>query len=146
MSETAVPMPSACSWAIAMPTLLFYEATTHPGAYVPHAWIELEKKRISILDIFEHGKFGLVVGVGGNPWKEAATTVSQELGIELPVYFVGQRCTYNDVLGEWASRREITDRGVLLVRPDRHIAYRSVDRPQDPTATLRSVLKQVLSR
>ncbi|KAF4999951.1 hypothetical protein FDECE_11353 [Fusarium decemcellulare] len=126
--------------------VLFYEATTHPGAYVPHAWIELEKKRISILDIFEHGKFGLVVGVGGNPWEEAATTVSQELGIELPVYFVGQRCTYNDVLGEWANRREITDRGALLVRPDRHIAYRSVDRPQDPTATLRSVLKQVLAR
>ncbi|EEU34440.1 uncharacterized protein NECHADRAFT_52791 [Fusarium vanettenii 77-13-4] len=126
--------------------VLYYSTTTHPGAYVPHAWIELDKKRISILDIFEFGSFGLVVGIGGKPWEEAAAVVSKEVGIKLPVYFVGQCCTYSDVSGEWASRREITDRGALLVRPDRHIGWRSIDRPQDPTAVLRSAVKQLLSR
>ncbi|KAI8712945.1 FAD-binding-3 domain-containing protein [Fusarium sp. LHS14.1] len=126
--------------------VLYYEATTHPGAYLPHAWLEVEKKRISILDIFEHGSFGLVVGIGGKPWEAAAATVSSELGITLPVYYVGYRCTYDDIFGEWAGRSEITDRGVLLVRPDRHIGWRSIDRPQDPTAALRSALCQILSR
>ncbi|KAK2674116.1 hypothetical protein RAB80_009100 [Fusarium oxysporum f. sp. vasinfectum] len=126
--------------------VLFYHPTTHPGAYIPHAWIELNKKRISVLDIFEHGSFGLVVGIGGKPWEEAAAVVSKELGVKLPVYFVGQGCTYADVLAEWTDRREISDRGALLVRPDRHIGWRSFDRPQDPTATLRSALRQVLSR
>ncbi|KAM0492491.1 hypothetical protein ACHAP8_009846 [Fusarium lateritium] len=125
--------------------VLFYHPTTHPGAYIPHAWIELNKKRISVLDIFEHGSFGLVVGIGGQAWKEAAVVVSQELGVKLPVYFVGQCCTYSDVLGEWTSRREVSDRGALLVRPDRHIGWRSLDRPQDPTAALRSALQQILS-
>ncbi|WZH46686.1 FAD binding domain-containing protein [Fusarium acuminatum] len=126
--------------------VLFYHPTTHPGAHIPHAWIELNKKRISVLDIFEHGCFGLVVGIGGEAWKEAAAVVSQELGVKLPVYFVGQCCMYSDVLGEWTSRREVSDRGALLVRPDRHIGWRSFDRPQNPTAVLRSALQQVLSR
>ncbi|KAI8930870.1 hypothetical protein NX059_011887 [Plenodomus lindquistii] len=124
--------------------VLYYEATTHPGAYIPHAWIEYKTKRMSTLDIFEHGKFGLVVGHGGKPWEAAAAIVSKELGVEVPVYYVGYRCTYNDVVGEWVSRREISDRGALLVRPDRHIAFRSVDRPQNPTEVLRSVMRQVL--
>ncbi|KAF5962366.1 2,4-dichlorophenol 6-monooxygenase [Fusarium bulbicola] len=126
--------------------VLFYHPTTHPGAYVPHAWIELNQKRISVLDNFEHGSFGLVVGIGGKPWEEAAAVVSKELGVKLPVYFVGQGCTCADVLAEWTNRREISDRGALLVRPDRHIGWRSFDRPQDPTVALRSALQQVLSR
>ncbi|KAF5024134.1 hypothetical protein F66182_3768 [Fusarium sp. NRRL 66182] len=127
-------------------SVLYYQATTHPGAYIPHAWVEHNKKRISVLDIFEHGNFGLVVGIGGKAWEEAAAIVSQELGIQLPVYYVGQCCTYSDILGEWSSRREISDRGALLVRPDRHIGWRSMDRPQDPTAALLSAMGQVLSR
>ncbi|KAK7420789.1 hypothetical protein QQX98_002593 [Neonectria punicea] len=125
--------------------VLYYEATTHPGAYVPHAWLQHEKARISTLDIFEHGRFGLIVGIGGKPWETAAVAVGQELGIELDVRFVGYRCDYDDVLGEWRSRREVGDRGAILVRPDRHIAWRSADRPPNPTAALLSALKQVLA-
>lgn len=124
--------------------VLYYEATTHPGAYMPHAWVQYKRARISTLDIFKHGHFGLVVGIGGKPWKEAAATVRQELGIELDVRFVGYRCTYDDVLGEWSSRREIGDRGAILVRPDRHIAWRSADRPPNPVAALLSALRQIL--
>ncbi|KAH7139953.1 FAD binding domain-containing protein [Dactylonectria estremocensis] len=126
--------------------VLYYEATTHPGAYIPHAWLEHEQARLSTLDIFKHGRFGLVVGIGGKPWEAAAATVSQELGIELPVYFVGYRCTYDDVLGEWRSRREIGDRGAVLVRPDRYIAWRSAGRPADPIKALRAALRQILAR
>ncbi|CAH0058463.1 unnamed protein product [Clonostachys solani] len=124
--------------------VLYYEPTTHPGAYVPHAWIEYNQQRISVLDIFEHGHFGLVVGIGGKPWEVAAEEVSRDLGIKLPVHYVGLRCPYDDVLCEWRQRREISDRGALLVRPDRHIALRSHDRPENPTEVLRSALKRVL--
>ncbi|KAH7129140.1 FAD binding domain-containing protein [Dactylonectria macrodidyma] len=126
--------------------VLYYEATTHPGAYLPHAWLEHEQVHLSTLDIFKHGRFGLVVGIGGKPWEEAAATVSQELGIELPVHFVGYRCTYDDVLGEWRTRREVGDRGAILVRPDRYIAWRSAGCPPNPTASLRAALRQILVR
>ena len=126
--------------------VLYYEPTTHPGAYLPHAWVQHEQRQISTIDIVEHGKFGLLVGIGGKPWEAAAATVSKELDFEVPVYAIGYRCPYDDVLGEWRTRREIGDRGALLIRPDRHIAWRSHDRPSDPTETLRAVLLHVLAR
>jgi 2,4-dichlorophenol 6-monooxygenase len=126
--------------------VLYYEPTTHPGAYLPHAWVQYSGRLISTLDIPEHGSFGLLVGIGGGPWGPAAAKTSQMLGVKLPVYSIGYRCTYDDVLGEWRNRREIGDRGAILVRPDRHIAWRCVHRPTDPTEALCSAFTHVLGR
>jgi 2,4-dichlorophenol 6-monooxygenase len=52
----------------------------------------------------------------------------------------------DDVSGDWARRREIDDRGCILVRPDRFVAWRSHDLPQDPVQALRSVLSEILDR
>ncbi|KAK4937744.1 hypothetical protein LTR10_021689 [Elasticomyces elasticus] len=124
--------------------ILFYEPTTHPGSYLPHAWVELDHKPISTLDIVGHGRFSLIVGIGGKQYEDAASRARQEFGIELPVFRIGYRCEYDDVVSEWAGVREITDRGALLVRPDRHIAWRCFNSPDDPTKTLLSALRQVL--
>ena len=125
---------------------LYYEPTTHPGAYLPHAWVERDRERVSTLDLAGHGRFCLIVGVGGEPWKVAAREVAAELGIELPAFAVGYRCEYDDVLGEWAGVREIDDRGALLVRPDRHVAWRSMSRPESPREALGSALRTILDR
>ncbi|EXJ96301.1 hypothetical protein A1O1_01427 [Capronia coronata CBS 617.96] len=125
--------------------VLYYQPTTHPGGYLPHAWVERHHRQISTLDILEHGRFGLIVGIGGQPFVEAAAKVGDDLGVPLSVYPVGYRCLYDDVLGQWSSVREITDRGALLVRPDRHIAWRCLDRPADPTQALGSALSRVLA-
>jgi len=125
--------------------VMHYEPTTHPGAYLPHAWIEVKTCRMSTLNILEHGHFGLIVGIGGDPFIAAAQAVSQELKLKIPVYKIGYRCLYDDVLGEWhTARGELGDQGALLVRPDRHIAWRSVNRPENPTDALRGALRQVL--
>ncbi len=125
--------------------VMYYEPTTHPGAYLPHAWIEVKTCRMSTLNILEHGHFGLIVGIGGDPFIAAAQAVSQELKLKIPVYKIGYRCLYDDVLGEWhTARGELGDQGALLVRPDRHIAWRSVNRPENPTDALRGALRQVL--
>jgi 2,4-dichlorophenol 6-monooxygenase len=124
---------------------LYYHPTTHPGGYLPHAWVEHDGHQLSTLDLAGHGRFCVITGIGGEPWAQAAAKVGAELGIDLPVYFVGARCEYDDVLSDWASVREIDDRGALLVRPDRHVAWRSVDRPQSPEDALRAALRQVLA-
>ena len=36
--------------------------------------------------------------------------------------------------------------GALLVRPDKHVAWRSLDVVEDPAAALRTALRQVLGR
>ncbi|MGX1163730.1 hypothetical protein RKD54_004720 [Pseudarthrobacter sp. SLBN-100] len=40
--------------------------------------------------------------------------------------------------------KEVGHEGALLVRPDRYIAWRSMNRPADPTDALRVALSQVL--
>lgn len=126
--------------------ILQYEPTTHPGGYLPHAFVEYERRQISTLDIVPYGKFGLLVGIGGGPWIAAAAKISQELGIDLNAYAVGYRCKYDDVLGQWSAVREIKDSGALLVRPDRYIAWRSIDSSVDAVTALRSVFLQILDR
>ena len=124
--------------------LIYYHPTTHPGAYLPHVWVEHDRKRLSTLDLAGHGRFCLIVGIGGAPWVEAAALVASRLGIALPVFDVGYRCQYDDALGEWEQLREIDDRGALLVRPDRHIAWRSHTRPSDPYGVLLAAVRGAL--
>lgn len=125
--------------------VLFYEPTTRPGAYLPHAWIEHERRQLSTLDIVGKGRFSLIVGVGGGPWAEAAEKLSVELGIDLPVLFVGLRCPYDDVIGNWEAIREVGDQGAILVRPDRHVSWRSMDMASAPEDALRAALCRSLS-
>jgi 2,4-dichlorophenol 6-monooxygenase len=124
---------------------LFYHPTTHPGARLPHAWVQHGTKTISTLDLAGHGRFSLLVGIGGEPWKEAAEKVAAELGLDIAVHAVGYRCEYNDVLGHWSRLREIGDDGCLLVRPDQHVAFRSGELPDHPLDTLRDALTHVLA-
>ncbi|MET4493315.1 hypothetical protein [Bradyrhizobium sp. LA7.1] len=124
---------------------LYYQRTTHPGAYLPHAWVEHECRQISTLDLAGHGRFCLIVGIGGSSWAQAAVKASDELCIDLPVFAIGLRCPYDDVLGEWTAIREVSDWGAILVRPDRHIAWRSMDMVESPADVLTSALGQVLS-
>jgi 2,4-dichlorophenol 6-monooxygenase len=126
--------------------VLYYEPTTHPGGYLPHAWVEHKGKRVSTLDIVGQRRFVLIVGIGGRVWIAAASTASDEVGVEVLVRQIGYRCPYDDVLREWTSRREVGDHGAILVRPDRHIAWRCASLPADPVAELSSALRRVLSR
>jgi 2,4-dichlorophenol 6-monooxygenase len=124
---------------------LFYHPTTHPGARLPHAWLQRGTQLVSTLDLTGQGRFSLLVGIGGEAWVEAAEKVAAELGIELPVRQVGYRCEYDDVLGHWSEVREIGDGGCLLVRPDQHIAFRAADLADHPQDTLRAALTRVLA-
>ena len=125
---------------------LFYQATTWPGARLPHAWIFAAKgKKLSTLDLTGHGRFTILTGLGGEAWVEAAARVGEELGLTIDVHVIGPRQPYADHTGDWARVREIADSGCVLVRPDHHVAWRSFAVPDDPQAGLHAVLKRVLS-
>jgi 2,4-dichlorophenol 6-monooxygenase len=124
---------------------LYYQATTHPGAALPHAWLQHGTTRLSTLDLAGHGRFCLITGSGGSDWEEAAAKARAELDLDLPVYRVGVRCEYDDVYGDWARTSEIGDAGALLVRPDRHVAWRAAELSVDPATDLLTALRHVLS-
>ncbi len=87
----------------------------------------------------------LIVGINGESWVRAAEKTAADLGVRLATRPVGYRQLYDDVCGDWWRMSDIADGGCLLVRPDRHIAWRSAQLPDDPAAELRRVLRQVLA-
>jgi 2,4-dichlorophenol 6-monooxygenase len=86
------------------------------------------------------------VGVAGEHWVEAAARIASELGVPIQAACIGLRQDFDDVDGEWIKIREVSDRGCLLVRPDRFIAWRSHDLAGDPAGALRHAMLSVLGR
>jgi 2,4-dichlorophenol 6-monooxygenase len=126
---------------------LHFEQTTWPGARLPHAWLFNDaNQRASTLDLCGHGKFTLLTGIGGRAWVEAAKALSDELGLPITTHVIGPRQEWQDHYGDWARAREVGDAGVVLVRPDHHVAWRSEGMVASPEAELRRVLKSILDR
>jgi len=126
---------------------LYYHPTTFPGAYLPHAWVQRGQERLSTLDLVDHGRFTLLTGVGGNAWRAVAAQVAATLGISIDVASIGgPKCDAQDVYGRWADLAGISESGCLLVRPDRHIAWRQQDSAAASAQALEQVMRRVLDR
>jgi 2,4-dichlorophenol 6-monooxygenase len=125
---------------------LYYIPSTAPGAVLPHAWVQRGTEQISTLDLVGHGRFTLLTGIDDTTWRDAAEQVAEELGINLVIEQVGTRCENDDVLNTWTKLRGVSDSGALLVRPDRHIAWRVDQSLEDPRAALGDALRSVLGR
>ena len=96
---------------------LYAQATTWPGAKLPHTWVTREGHRVSTLDLAGHGTFSVWTGIGGQAWLDAAEAFSAETGLPVTAVSVGPGQPFEDPYGTWAELREISDGGVLLVRP-----------------------------
>lgn len=103
-----------------------FEATTWPGARLPHAWLERGLRRISTLDLVGRGQFVLLTGRGGAEWFEAAREAECMTGVRVAVCLIDSRFgTVRDPLGSWARLRGTQADGAVLVRPDGHVAWRA---------------------
>jgi 2,4-dichlorophenol 6-monooxygenase len=125
---------------------LHYQPSSHPGSPLPHAWLGRDTHDISTLDLCGYEHFTLITGADGGPWERAAAAVSRRLGVEVRPFRVALGQDHNDVLGEWTRLREVSDRGCVLVRPDRFVAWRQDDLVDDPTADLAAAMNQILDR
>lgn len=126
---------------------LHYQATTWPGARLPHVWLHTaDGRRASTLDLAGKGRFTLFTGIGGSAWVAAAAAMEVEFQLGIVVRVIGPRQEWQDFNGDWARAREVTDSGALLVRPDQHVAWRCPSRPTDAVGELRRVLAQLLAR
>ena len=45
---------------------LYYVPTTHPGAHVPHVWLERDTAPVSTLDLCAYDRFTLITGIDGH--------------------------------------------------------------------------------
>ncbi|WP_152230684.1 aromatic-ring hydroxylase C-terminal domain-containing protein [Georgenia ruanii] len=72
--------------------------------------------------------------------------VGAERGLEIAAYVVGPGHGHTDLYEDWARLSEISEDGVVLVRPDAHVAWRSITVVDDATAALDDALRAVLAR
>src|SRR3954454_8940854 len=100
---------------------LYLQATTRPGAKLPHAWlVGADGRRISTLDVTGKGQLTLLTGIAGSAWKDAAAE------LELPflrTVVIGEPVAL-DPYGYWEQVRDVPEPGALLVRPDGYVAWR----------------------
>ncbi|MFI1355973.1 FAD-dependent oxidoreductase [Streptomyces sp. NPDC020898] len=119
---------------------LHHQPSTRPGARLPHAWLTSGTRTLSTLDTVGRGRFTLLTGIGGDAWLRAAK--AQPLDIATVVVGPGQE--YEDPYGDWAGLSEVSDAGVLLVRPDGFVAFRHAEAAENAEQLLTDALRQIL--
>jgi 2,4-dichlorophenol 6-monooxygenase len=125
---------------------LYYQASTVPGSPLPHVWVGDNINKFSTLDLCPSSQFTLITGISGEAWATAAEKVAAEMGIPLKAVVIGPGREVTDLYFDWERMREVEEDGVILVRPDKIIAWRSKTSVDNPAATLAEVLGSVLSR
>jgi 2,4-dichlorophenol 6-monooxygenase len=123
-----------------------YQPSTRPGSSLPHAWVEREGQRLALGSLVHGGHFVLITGEDGLDWVEAASKIAAERNIPLRTTRVGfVDVDHVDVRCAWLKHREVSSAGVVLVRPDRFIAFRSTEAVSDPAAALNAAFDQILA-
>ena len=125
---------------------LYYQASTVPGARLPHAWVGDSRHKLSTLDLVPFTRFTLLTGVCGEPWAAAAEKVSRDLDVPLEAVVIGPGREVTDIYFDWARLREVAEDGAILVRPDKHIGWRSMSLPDDPERALHAAMSSLLGR
>jgi len=125
---------------------LYHQASTVPGSHLPHAWVGDHRRRLATMDLAPYDRFTLLTGVAGEAWEEAAEAVGRELGVPLATVVIGPGREVTDLYYDWSRIREVEESGALLVRPDKHVAWRAASLPADPAAALREALAGILGR
>jgi hypothetical protein len=92
------------------------------------------------LDLTVH-HFVIITDDGGLAWQQAAQYASQQLQIELPVYFIKKDHAAYD---QWKQTTDIQEGEAILVRPDGFIAWRQAACSNARTV-LMNALKNILS-
>jgi 2,4-dichlorophenol 6-monooxygenase len=120
-----------------------YQPTTRPGNPLPHAWVEDGSRRVSLRDLCV-GRWLLICGENAAAWRVAGESIAQELAVPMTALQVGHTSgDWFDVRCAWLKQREVESTGCVLVRPDRFVAWRTIDGRGDAEPQLRAVLAQL---
>ncbi|WP_141579085.1 FAD-dependent monooxygenase [Actinomadura sp. WMMA1423] len=122
-----------------------YRPTTRPGHRLPHVWIGDDGRRLSTHDLAGAATgFVLLAGPDGAAWCEAAARVAERYSVTIRAVRIGDGAEFADTGGGWAAVRETTGEGAVLVRPDNHVAWRSIGGSEDPAGVLGHAVSRVL--
>ena len=122
------------------------EAMVGPGRLVghraPHAWITMDGRSASTLDLFD-GRLTVLTGPSGSGWRMPASELALA-GIPVAVLGLGQELA--DPTGELTARYGFDADGCVLVRPDGYVSWMSGagSGPKDLTSAILAVTGRAL--
>lgn len=122
-----------------------YKPTARPGCRAPHMWLSQLGTRISTLDLL--GPFLLLLaGKEGKPWCLAGREISEASNIPLRAHLIGSSDDLSDeeYSPMWSQAFAVEEGGVVLIRPDGYVAWRSQTLVKDPRGKLREILATIL--
>ena len=112
VSDAVLPDPLAGDERWERDPELYLQATTRPGAKLPHVWlVDAKGERVSTLDLVGKGRFTLITGLAGTAWNDAVDELDLPF---LEVLIVGGHGARDPYLS-WARGREIHEAGAVLV-------------------------------
>lgn len=122
-----------------------YQPGTRPGQPLPHALLEdQDGYRVPLMDLVRPGRFLLIAGED-DAWTEAAAELVERYDVPLDALQIGHvDGDYHDPRSAWIANRGVSERGAVLVRPDRFVAWRSPDAVDEPVEELTEVLTPLL--
>lgn len=117
-----------------------YTPSTYPGCRAPHYILEKNGQEFSTLDLFSK-QFVLLSSEHCPDWHQAAQQLS---GFPLLSYQIGLNGDLQDKQGQWLDCYQIPVDGAVLVRPDGHVAWRSLGAVNDFKGCLEQILVGLL--
>jgi putative polyketide hydroxylase len=110
------------------------------GTRVPHAWLDVDGRHISTLDLCGPG-FAILANSDAARWRPAAAAASAATGLGITVRQIDPSAGQAEAGVSWPEQTGLPGDGALLVRPDGHVAARS-DGELSPD-TLAAVLRAI---
>ena len=125
-----------------------YRASTRPGHHLPHVWLTateaVRAESISTLDLVDARGFTLFTGPeAADAWSAAISELVAAPGgtTTIPV----RLAVLADGDTRWTEVREVGPTGAVLVRPDRKVAWRVTNLPNNPGADLQAAVSRILA-
>ncbi|MGF9854642.1 FAD-dependent oxidoreductase [Bacillus paramobilis] len=119
------------------------ELNGRPGTRAPHFFGMYEGEKVSILDLFGNN-FVLLTEVENSSWVEAVFDVSFKLGIIIKMYRVGVSGDFIAQENVFRKLYGIENEGVVLIRPDGFIGWRSAKAVVNQDVMLEEVMSNLL--
>jgi putative polyketide hydroxylase len=123
-------------------TVTTYAESASPGARAPH--VELRRaggQAISTIDLCR----GAFVALTGAHQRSPATIAVAAGAPPIVWAAVGDKAEYQPVSRPWREVYGIGERGLVLVRPDGHVAARFIEPPDDPVGSIQRAVKTILA-
>jgi 2,4-dichlorophenol 6-monooxygenase len=125
-----------------------YWPTTSPGSLIPHLWSDEHGVSLSTRDLVRAAPLTLLVGQTEHArWQPALAQLRRDWGIEVacPAIGMGAEAPFQAEPADWAAALEVDEDGVVLVRGDGVVVWRSRRRCTDPGIALRDVFTGLLA-